>query len=93
MSVDPVEALNGRIQELEGDLARLRQAARAAALVIEQQADELMRQQQQLDAMLQHCPDAECMQCGTIICPLGEPLHFHHDGCPACAETESRSTN
>ncbi len=40
----------------------------------------------QLDALLEHCPDAECSTCATIICPHGEPFHFHHDGWPACAE-------
>lgn len=32
------------------------------------------------------CKDAECWYCGLLICPHGEPMHFHHDGCPACAE-------
>jgi hypothetical protein len=27
---------------------------------------------------------AECMRCGELDCPHGEPLHYHHDGCPAC---------
>ena len=26
----------------------------------------------------------ECMACGVRDCPYGEPLHYHHDGCPAC---------
>lgn len=30
------------------------------------------------------CPDQECMVCGVRDCPHGEPLHYHHDGCPAC---------
>lgn len=29
------------------------------------------------------CDDPECLMCGIIACPDGEPLHFHHDGCPA----------
>lgn len=29
------------------------------------------------------CPDQECSSCGMRECPDGEPLHFHHDGCPA----------
>lgn len=28
----------------------------------------------------------ECMACGVRDCPHGEPLHYHHDGCPACDE-------
>jgi len=40
------------------------------------------------DALLNHCDKegGECSECGRIVCPHGEPLHFHHDGCPACAE-------
>lgn len=29
------------------------------------------------------CKDEECMICGVLACPKSEPLHFHHDGCPA----------
>ena len=28
--------------------------------------------------------DGECMACAQKECPHGEPLHWHHDGCPAC---------
>lgn len=41
-----------------------------------------------LDEILAQCPDAECSKCGEIICPLGDPMHFHHDGCPAEAQEE-----
>ena len=30
--------------------------------------------------------DQECLICGVLCCPAGEPLHFHHDGCPACTQ-------
>ncbi len=30
------------------------------------------------------CADAECLVCGIRDCPHGEPLHYHHDGCPSC---------
>lgn len=43
----------------------------------------------QVQALLDHCPDAECYRCAAILCPHGEELHFHHDGCPACAEMGS----
>lgn len=39
----------------------------------------------QLDHLLAHCKDPECSTCAKIICPHGEELHFHHDGCPSCA--------
>lgn len=38
----------------------------------------------ELDQLLQRCDDYECITCGAIMCPYGEPLHNHHDGCPAC---------
>lgn len=44
--------------------------------------------ERKLDALLNHCGDPECMECAEIICPHKEPLHFHHDGCPACAQFE-----
>lgn len=32
-----------------------------------------------------HTPEsAECLACGARACPHHEPLHYHHDGCPAC---------
>jgi len=30
--------------------------------------------------------DGECLACGARDCPHGEPLHYHHDGCPSCWE-------
>jgi hypothetical protein len=32
---------------------------------------------------LDKCDDPECLTCGYLMCPLEEPMHFHHDGCPA----------
>jgi hypothetical protein len=32
------------------------------------------------------CPHSECMWCGELACPWGEPLHFDKDGCPACEQ-------
>jgi len=43
----------------------------------------------QLDALLNHCEDGECVTCAAIICPVGDGMHFHHDGCPGCAEAEA----
>jgi hypothetical protein len=42
-----------------------------------------------VDKLLAHCPDGECFTCGEAVCPHGEPLHFHHDGCPACYQDQS----
>ena len=32
------------------------------------------------------CDDPECLICGYRDCPFHEPLHYHHDGCPACSQ-------
>lgn len=34
------------------------------------------------------CHAHECLACGERDCPHGEPLHYHHDGCPACVFDE-----
>ena len=31
------------------------------------------------------CPVDECMVCSVRDCPFREPLHYHHDSCPACS--------
>lgn len=31
------------------------------------------------------CDNAECLTCGATLCPHFEPMHLHHDGCPACS--------
>ncbi len=36
------------------------------------------------EKVLSMCPDPECDECGKLVCINGEPLHFHHDGCPGC---------
>lgn len=41
------------------------------------------------DAALARCPDAECRRCAILVCPHADPMHFHHDGCPGCAEHET----
>jgi hypothetical protein len=38
----------------------------------------------ELDERLTLCPDPECHECASIICPSLDPLHLHHDGCPSC---------
>lgn len=44
---------------------------------------------EEIDRILNLCPDMECYLCAVILCPYKEPMHFHHDGCPACAEHET----
>jgi len=32
---------------------------------------------------------AECLWHGHTDCPHGDPLHYHHDGCPSCVCDEA----
>jgi hypothetical protein len=34
------------------------------------------------------CEVPECERCAVRDCPHKEPLHYHHDGCPACYQEE-----
>ena len=60
---------------------------RFAALVA---AAEREKWEAKCDALLKHCHDPECSVCASIICPHGCSWHFHHDGCPACAEADEQ---
>lgn len=51
--------------------------------------EEIGVMRRQLDALLNHCEDGECTTCAQIICPVGDGMHFHHDGCPGCADAEA----
>lgn len=42
--------------------------------------------EQHIDMLLARCPEGECHVCGIICCPNEDGMHFHHDGCPSCAE-------
>ena len=35
------------------------------------------------------CKVDECLLCSIRDCPDGEPLHYHHDGCPCCYSEEN----
>lgn len=55
-------------------------------ILTNQAADMLLKQQATIDKLLVHCDDPECWDCGKIICPHEDEMHFHHDGCPSCSE-------
>lgn len=74
---DLIEKLRNLSCELECELAALKAELAEARHMVEQ--------------LVEHCPDLECSRCGEIICPHHEPLHFHHDGCPACATIDAAS--
>lgn len=54
--------------------------------VIRNKKTQLDRIGMELDALLNQCTEGggECSECAKIICPHGDDLHFHHDGCPSC---------
>jgi hypothetical protein len=72
-----------------------------AALLREPPAAASLDAEAKLHALRGHCRDcrrvnpddvhtpaiAECIRCGELDCPHNEPLHYHHDGCPACHGT------
>lgn len=83
------------VAALEGCEQACDKRVRKVLLVNEQRLDEIAGLKERvalleraLDAMLKHCPDAECTECGEAICPHGDGMHFHHDGCPSCAAAE-----
>lgn len=71
---DDFKSLSDLYIELHGDM-RLARMLR-----------QLERAEKALDALLNHCDkeSGECSFCGKTICPYGDGMHFHHDGCPSC---------
>ena len=59
----------------------------------EQYEAEIAKLTAKLDNLLAHCPDMECPECAAIICDHHDPMHFHHDGCPSCAQAEGAIDN
>jgi hypothetical protein len=55
----------------------------------QQALDRMVIAEKQVEKLLNHCGDPECDECAKIICPHGDFMHFHHDGCPTCAEFEA----
>lgn len=75
-------------RELEEGLLELRRALSLTMAEIKHNIWAAMREAHPR----QCCADPECMICGMICCPSHEPLHFHHDGCPACFFREGGAT-
>lgn len=72
----PLDSLHLRMQELFIAELRVGIATGSIPQHMDQATDEVFCQ----------CPGGECChQCAAIFCPWGEPLHFHHDGCPCCS--------
>lgn len=68
---------------------RVRVAMQDFAAADETLGEEFDDAEQRLNAALAECDDPECGICAQIMCPVGDPMHFHHDGCPSCARYES----
>ena len=96
---DLAKTAHDRREAMALDLAAYKALAREQMATIRQLAEENQDLRMEVHALqggavtlneAQHtatadCPGSECMQCGARDCPYGEPLHYHHDGCPACA--------
>lgn len=79
-----------RLIELSQKVARPHPSAWTAWKYAEA-TEEVMRRLGTIDKLLNHCPECECSKCAEIVCPFGEPLHLHHDGCPACVIYEQKA--
>lgn len=74
----------------EGDnlMRHLVTALHDAKVALRSREADVLRMGKQLDALLKHCSICECGYCAVILCPHDDPMHFHHDGCPSCAQAE-----
>lgn len=61
--------------------------------LLDEAANYIQSQDDKINKLLDHCDDPECWDCGKIMCPYGGEMHFHHDGCPTCAEMEYEEKN
>lgn len=87
-----VAALIARVREAEEREQALARAVMTDQVYHDSLAEQVKEQEAKLNALLAHCPDGECPTCSKIICPHDCDMHFHHDGCPACAEHEEKGT-
>lgn len=71
------------------DFDRVTDERNALQKLLNARDEEIGVMRRELDALLNHCEDGECVTCAAIICPVGDGMHFHHDGCPGCAEAEA----
>jgi len=83
---DLVKSLRGELIDKDMEIARLN-IRRLDLLHMELNSAKIHNQSNEyLDAIMMDCPDGECWRCAEIICPHKDGMHFHHDGCPSCAE-------
>jgi hypothetical protein len=87
-----VAATHSTVDSIPADAQAQSQAAdilalRAKLARVEAERDDL-RQRLTTISHMHHFPDAECQNaecviCGVLDCRWAEPLHYHHDSCPA----------
>lgn len=55
---------------------------------------EMIQREIVTDQLLNHCDkqNGECSRCGEIVCPFGDGMYFHHDGCPSCGSHDEQIT-
>ena len=76
--------------EIGGDRQEAQEFVDYLNSMLRQQQAEIEKLKETVDKLLNHCDDPECWECGKIICPYGGEMHFHHDGCPTCAQMEAQ---
>lgn len=79
--VDRADPEDDEIVRLAEENARLKQLAELRAFSIKSQTCKHKSEQESLEA--------ECFICGTLDCPSGCELHYHHDGCAECDQWPS----
>ena len=77
--------ISGTWQMLADAISRTADTGATAGTVSDAKRLALLRQHHDLYGGCEGA-DGECALCSILDCPEGEPLHYHHDGCPACSE-------
>ena len=84
-AADEIDGLRAQLAEAQAEIEADNRNAQGFLDQIHEMSATIERMKQVTDALLNHCPDMECMECAKIICPHKDSMHFHHDGCPSCA--------
>ena len=86
-AADTIEALQAQVKDYQDACHQKQEILDSQKVQIVELTIERDRFVAMCDALLAHCgkEQGECSECSKIVCPSGDPYHFHHDGCPSCA--------
>jgi hypothetical protein len=88
MKYAEVEKLKKRLKRRPRNFAEGESICRDAHAMLETFQAEVLQLIGIVDALLKHCDEPECSECAKAVCPFKDEMHFHHDGCPSCADVE-----